>query len=230
MSLLHYILVTPVGLFFVWPFFFWTWHKRERWGLHAAFWPRYVVTVWYIHCHCNLTWCSIDGRFTKPFSISFSLIILMKAPSSLSCHWKRELGNKVLIWGWALYQKHVFKTARVFYQNVRHVMCFVDCSIWSPVCININANICFFVILSSRILRSQWDVRALEAGLTEGAWWNTNPSRSMSASCVCHVSLGSTVAAGNAINVPMMTPPRWEGVETPFVDELYQNSCTSGCQ
>ena len=68
-----------------------------------------------------------------------------------------------------------------------------------------------------RILCRQWDVRALAAGLTEGAWWNTNPSRSMSASCVCHVSLGSTVAAGNAINVPMMTPPRWEGGGARFV-------------
>lgn len=116
--------------------------------------------------------------------------------SSLSCQWKRALGNTVLILGWALSQS-LFRSACVFYQSV-------------------TSYVCFF---SYRTLCSQWDVRALEAALTAGAWWNTNPSRSMSASCVCHVSLGSTVAAGNAINVPMMTPPRWEREKTPFVSE-----------
>lgn len=47
----------------------------------------------------------------------------------------------------------------------------------------------------------------------EGAWWNTNPSRSMSASCVCRASPGSTDAAGNATSVPTTTPPRYDESE-----------------
>lgn len=75
----------------------------------------------------------------SPFSISlyliFPLIILMKAASSLGCYWKQELGHKVLIWDWPLYQKHgVFKPECVF-QSARHVnlitICSVDCSIVS---------------------------------------------------------------------------------------------------
>lgn len=43
----------------------------------------------------------------------------------------------------------------------------------------------------------------------EGAWWSTNPYRSMRDSCVCHVLPEYTAAAGNATSGHMMTPPRW---------------------
>lgn len=94
----------------------------------------------------------------------------------------------------------------------------VHCVLCSPKQFQSISVLLSFFTSPDRILPSQWDVRALEAGpgLTEGAWWNTNPSRSMSASCVCHVSLGSMVAAGNAINAPMMTLPRWEEEITTF--------------
>ncbi len=64
-SLLHLLSFSSPGLC-SWP------DRRERWSRHAAFWPRYVGTVWYIHCCCNLMWCSVHGWFTKPFSILFT--------------------------------------------------------------------------------------------------------------------------------------------------------------
>lgn len=74
-----------------------------------------------------------------------------------------------------------FKPGRVFYPSARHVLvtvCSVDISIWAQHFENLFAltlMLKFHISFSSfsfsyRILRSQWDVRSLEAGLTEGAW------------------------------------------------------------
>lgn len=41
----------------------------------------------------------------------------------------------------------------------------------------------------------------------EGAWWNTNPYRSMRSRSLCPLSLGSMVAAGNATSVPKTKAP-----------------------
>lgn len=54
-----------------------------------------------------------------------------------------------------------------------------------------------------RGMLSEW--RGVDA---EGAWWNTNPCRSMRSSSSCPLSLGSMVAAGNATSVPKTTAPR----------------------
>lgn len=166
----------PVGLFFVWSLFL-AWHKRERWGLCNTAWPRYVVTVWYIHWQCNLMWRSVHHALFN-FIFLFFLIILMKASSSLSCHWKQELGIKVLIWGWALYQKHgAFQASTCFLSKCQTCSLvstlFMDClfvlSGYRVVCIDFSLYfICFLVFFQDTF--SQWDVRALEAGLTEGAW------------------------------------------------------------
>lgn len=57
----------------------------------------------------------------------------MKAPCDLSCHWKQELGNKVLIWDWALYQIIVLlKPACVFFESARHVTQLTFCSMYYP--------------------------------------------------------------------------------------------------
>lgn len=45
---------------------------------------------------------------------------------------------------------------------------------------------------------------------TEGAWWNTNPYRSMRSRSLCPLSLGSMVAAGNATSVHKTTAPGWD--------------------
>lgn len=65
----------------------------------------------------------------------------MKASSSLSCHWKRELGKKVLILGLALYQSIVlFRPACVFYQSARHATPVTVCSMDCAICF------CFFLV------------------------------------------------------------------------------------
>ncbi len=176
--------------------------------------------------------CSVP----KPFSISFFLFFL-----SWLCWWKllavsvvsgnRSWKTRSQFEAGLCVKKMVLFKAGMFFLWRCQTCLSVNCKTLS-FCSkfydklsssNVNANIlCLCVWFFYRILFDNWDVRALEAGLTEGAWWNTNPSRSMSASCVCHVSLGSMVAAGNAINVPTMTPLRWGGVETSFVYELYQ--------
>lgn len=89
----------------------------------------------------------------------------MKAPSSLSCHWKRELGNKVLIWGWASFQKHGGFQASVCFLSrkvpdilLQWLFCNMHCQLWYLyikilfttiiICIDIHTNslYVFFVV------------------------------------------------------------------------------------
>lgn len=138
-----------------------------------------------------------------------------KAASSPSCHWKHAQGLNLKL---CFLSGRAFQGSMCFFFLLKCQTCYSICSmgcqtqpLWFQQFVAaLFASILTLFVISHRILRSQWDVRALEAGLTEGAWWNTNPSKSMSASFVCHASLGSMVADGNAINAPMMTPPRWE--------------------
>lgn len=52
------------------------------------------------------------------------------------------------------------------------------------------------------MLTNWWRVEA------EGAWWNTNPYRSMRSRSLCPLSPASMVAVGNATSVHKMTAPR----------------------